>query len=54
MLTLGYTSGGVTPRSATDVPIATFCIEEDHELLHNDRDFDFMAKHLSLKVASAA
>ena len=40
----------VTPRSATDVLIATFCIEEGHELLHNDRDFDFMARHLGLKV----
>lgn len=45
---------GVTPRSATDVLIATFCIEEDHELLHNDRDFDFMARHLGLKVAAAS
>ena len=44
---------GVTPRSATDVLIATFCIDEGHELLHNDRDFDFMAKHLGLKVARA-
>lgn len=43
---------GVTPRSATDVLIATFCVEEGHELLHNDRDFDFMAKHLGLKVAA--
>lgn len=43
---------GVTPRSATDVLIATFCVEEGHELLHNDRDFDFMARHLGLKVAS--
>ena len=42
---------GVTPRSATDVLIATFCVEENHALLHNDRDFDFMAKHLGLKVA---
>jgi predicted nucleic acid-binding protein len=40
---------GVTPRSATDVLIATFCAEEGHELLHNDRDFDLMAKHLGLK-----
>ena len=45
---------GVTPRSATDVLIATFCVEEGHELLHNDRDFDFMARHLGLKVAGAA
>ena len=44
---------GVTPRSATDVLIATFCVEEEHELLHDDRDFDFMARHLGLKVAAA-
>lgn len=42
---------GLTPRSATDVLIATFCAEEGHALLHNDRGFDFMAKHLGLKVA---
>jgi len=42
---------GVTPRSATDVLIATFCVEENHELLHNGRDFDLMARHLGLKVA---
>ena len=45
---------GVTPRSSTDVLIATFCVEEGHELLHNDRDFDFMVKHLGLKVAATA
>lgn len=44
---------GVTPRSATDVLIATFCIDERHELLHNDRDFALIARHLSLKVAFA-
>ena len=41
---------GVTPRSATDVLIATFCLEEGHELLHNDRDFEPFARHLGLKV----
>ena len=41
---------GVTPRSATDVLIATFCIEERHELLHNDRDFDPLVRHLGLAV----
>lgn len=43
---------GVIPRSATDVLIATFCAEEGHELLHDDRDFDFMARHLGLRVVS--
>lgn len=41
---------GVTPRSATDVLIATFCAEEGHELLHSDRDFEPFATHLGLKV----
>lgn len=41
---------GVTPRSATDVLIATFCIEERHELLHSDRDFAPFAEHLGLKI----
>lgn len=44
---------GVRPRSATDVLIATFCAEEGHSLLHNDRDFDFMARHLGMKVTGA-
>ncbi len=41
---------GVTPRSATDVLIATFCIEQRHALLHRDRDFDPMVTHLGLKL----
>jgi predicted nucleic acid-binding protein len=44
---------GVTPRSATDVLIATFCVEGRHELLHCDTDFDLMAQHLGLRVVSA-
>jgi predicted nucleic acid-binding protein len=31
---------GVTVRSAIDVLIASFCIEQGYSLLHNDRDFD--------------
>ena len=30
---------GVTVRSAIDVLIAAFCIENDYALLHRDRDF---------------
>ena len=41
---------GVTVRKTIDVMIATFCIEGGHELLHSDRDFDAMEKHLGLKV----
>lgn len=41
---------GTTVRKTIDVIIATFCIAGGHELLHSDRDFDAMEKHLSLKV----
>ncbi len=41
---------GVTVRKTIDVMIATFCIEGGHELLHADRDFNAMEKHLGLKV----
>jgi predicted nucleic acid-binding protein len=41
---------GVTPRSATDALIATFCIDEGHELLHRDRDFEPFVRHLGLKA----
>lgn len=41
---------GVTPRSTIDTVIATFCIVEDHDLLHCDRDFDPFERHLSLRV----
>ena len=30
---------GITVRSAVDVLIATFCIENDYALLHRDRDY---------------
>lgn len=39
---------GVTIRKTVDVIIGTFCIENDHELLHDDRDFDRMEHHLGL------
>ena len=42
---------GVTPRSTIDTLIATFCIVEDHDLLHCDRDFDPFERHLGLRVA---
>lgn len=41
---------GVTVRKTIDVVIATFCIVNRHRLLHSDRDFDAMEKHLGLKV----
>ena len=41
---------GVTVRKTIDVMIATFCIMNRHRLLHTDRDFDAIEKHLGLKV----
>ena len=41
---------GVTIRTTIDCLIATFCIENNYELLHRDRDFDAFEKHLGLKV----
>jgi predicted nucleic acid-binding protein len=41
---------GVTVRKTIDCLIATFCIEGDHELLHNDHDFDGFEEHLGLRV----
>ncbi len=31
---------GITVRSAIDVLVASYCIENDYALLHRDRDFD--------------
>ena len=41
---------GVTVRKTIDSLIATFCIENDHQLLHNDSDFDGYEEHLGLRV----
>ena len=41
---------GITVRKTIDVLIATFCIVDGHSLLHLDRDFDPMEKHLGLQV----
>ena len=41
---------GITIRKTADIIIGTFCIEHDLPLLHNDRDFDQMEKHLGLLV----
>jgi len=41
---------GITVRKTIDVIIATFCIMNRHSLLHSDRDFDVMQKHLGLMV----
>jgi len=41
---------GVTVRKTIDVIITTFCIANNLPLLHSDRDFNPMQKHLNLKV----
>ena len=41
---------GITVRKTADIVIGTFCIEHDHVLLHDDRDFAPMQKHLGLKA----
>jgi predicted nucleic acid-binding protein len=41
---------GITVRKTIDSLIATYCIENEHDLLHNDGDFDGYEKHLGLSV----
>lgn len=41
---------GVTVRKTIDVIIATFCIENGFELIHDDRDYDQIEKILGLRV----
>jgi len=43
---------GVTVRKTIDVIIGTFCINENISLLHDDKDFEPMSKHLGLKSIS--
>ena len=41
---------GITVRKTADIIVGTFCIEHRHALLHDDRDFAPMQKHLGLKI----
>lgn len=41
---------GVTVRKTIDVMIGSFCVQNRHRLLHTDRDFDQIEKHLGLSV----
>lgn len=41
---------GITVRKTIDVIIATFCIENDFTLLHNDKDFIPFENNLKLKA----
>ncbi len=42
---------GVTVRKTIDTVIATWCIENGHELLYADRDFEPFVKYLGLRAA---
>jgi predicted nucleic acid-binding protein len=44
---------GFTIRSTIDCLIATFCIEHDFPLLHNDRDFVPFQQHLGLRTVES-
>ncbi len=41
---------GITIRKPNDCLIASICIDRNLPLLHNDKDFDNIAKHTSLKI----
>jgi predicted nucleic acid-binding protein len=41
---------GVSVRKTIDVMIGTFCIQNGHQLLYADRDFDPMERYLGLDV----
>jgi len=41
---------GITIRKPNDCLIAAICIDNDIPLFHNDKDFDNIAKHTSLKI----
>ena len=41
---------GITVRKTMDSLIATYCIENDHQLLHNDSDFDGYEEYFGLRV----
>lgn len=41
---------GITVRKTIDCLIATFCIAEEHTLLHRDNDYDGFEKYLGLTV----
>lgn len=41
---------GITVRKTIDSLIATYCIENEHQLLHTDSDYDGYEAHLGLNV----
>ena len=45
---------GATVRGTIDVVLATRCILGNHQLLHDDRDFDAFERHLGLRCVGVA
>jgi len=43
-------AGGITIRKPVDCMIAAVALEHDMPLLHNDRDFDYIAARCGLRV----
>ncbi len=43
---------GIIIRKTIDMIIATFCIENNLSLLHNDKDFALIAENLNLQVVT--
>ena len=41
---------GLTIRKANDCLIAAICIENNFSIIHNDKDFDNIAKHTALSI----
>ena len=41
---------GLTIRKANDCLIAAICIENNFTIIHNDKDFDHIAKYTKLKI----
>lgn len=46
-------SRGITIRNSVDCMIAAVCIEHKADLLHNDRDFDYIADVFGLQVVGS-
>jgi predicted nucleic acid-binding protein len=46
-------SRGITIRNSVDCMIAAVCIEHKADLLHNDRDFDYIADIFGLQVVGS-
>ena len=44
---------GITVRKSMDIAIGAFCLVNGHVLLHNDRDFEGMRRHLGLRTLAA-